>query len=120
MTFRPVSEDWLELRVGAEYLCYPTSFVNASRGMDNPSPQDLGFDVDLARDLLAWGEAYDAIFPEDDPGSAAFSSPSAEDAFNNQGRSLARGVKHAVGDRYEVTYGDRRDQAWLRIPGGGG
>ncbi len=87
--------------------------------MDNPSPQDLGFDADLARDLLAWGDAYDAIFPEDDPGSAAFSSPSAEDAFNNTGSSLVRRVKQAVGDRYEVTSWDRRDQAWLRVPGDG-
>ena len=115
-----MSKEWQGLRVRAEYLCSPTWLINANGGMDNPSPRDLGLAEDLAQDLLTWGADYDAIFPEDDPRSAAFSSPAADDAFNNQGRVLARRVKQAVGARYEVTYWDRRDQAWLRVPGDGG
>jgi len=98
----------------------PDVVRQCERRYGQPEPARSGVRCGPGARPAGVGDAYDAIFPEDDPGSAAFSSPSAEDAFNNQGRSLARGVKHAVGDRYEVTYWDRRDQAWLRVPGDGG
>jgi len=112
-----VNEDRQVLRVASEYRCYPTWLIDADGSTDNPSPKDLGLDEDLSRDLLAWADAFDAIFPEDDPGFAAFSSPAAEAAFFDQGEILARRVKRVVGDRYEVVYlRDLRDPpSWFTV-----
>ena len=92
------------LRVSAEYRCYPTWVSLPGGGVDNPAPADLGLPADLAAELDAWSDEFDAIFPEDDPGSAAFGSPQEERFFYARGRRLAERVAAAVGDRYHVTF----------------
>jgi hypothetical protein len=92
------------LRISAEYQCYPTWVSLPGGGVDNPAPADLGLPADLATALDAWSDEFDAIFPADDPGSAAFDSPEDEQDFYARGRALAERVADAVGDRYHVTY----------------
>jgi hypothetical protein len=96
--------DQPRLRISAEYLCYPTWVSRPGGGVDNPAPADLGLPAELAADLDAWSDEFDAIFPEDDPGSAAFASPDDERAFYARGRQLADQVATAVGNRYHVTF----------------
>ncbi len=95
------------LRVATEYLCYPLWLIHADGGTDNPAPGDLGLPPDLVADLDAWAADYDAIFPPDDPGSAAFASPTAEIDFYDRGRELARRTARALAGRYRVTFIDR-------------
>jgi len=117
-----MNEDRQVLRVASEYRCYPTWLIDAdgstansqsegSRPRRGPLPRPAGL-----------GDAFDAIFPEDDPGSAAFSSLAAEAAFFDQGEILARRVKRVVGDRYEVVYlRDLRDPpSWVTVTSNAG
>lgn len=96
--------DQSRLRISAEYQCYPTWVSLPGGGVDNPAPADLGIPADLSADLDAWSDEFDAIFPEDDPGSAAFASPDDEQDFYARGRVLAQRVADSVGNRYHVTY----------------
>jgi len=104
-----MNEDRQVLRIAWDNRCYPTWLIDADGSTDNPSPKNLGLGQDLSRDLLDRADAFDAIFPEDDSGSAAFSLPAAAAALFDQGEILARRVKRVVGDRYDVVYRDRRD-----------
>ncbi len=106
------------LRVATEYLCYPLWLIHADGGTDNPAPGDLGLPADLVADLDAWAAEYDAIFPPDDPGSAAFPSPQAEVDFYARGRELARRTARAVAGRYAVTFVDRKGAGEIAVPAG--
>lgn len=92
------------LRISAEYQCYPTWVSLPGGGVDNPAPADLGLPADLAAALDSWSDEFDAIFPADDPGSAAFDSPDEERGFYERGRVLAQRVADVMGNRYRVTY----------------
>lgn len=101
------------LRISSEYLCYPTWLSSAGGGWTNPAPSELGLPSDLAAELDAWGDDFDAIYPPDDPGSAAFASAADEAAFYVRGRGLADRVAASVGDRYRVTYMGRNGEVEL-------
>lgn len=96
--------DLPRLRVTADFRCYPTWVFPETGGSDNPDPADLGLPTDLAADLNAWSDEFDAIFPEDDPTASIFPSPDAERAFNDRGLALARRTAAASADRFAVTY----------------
>ena len=101
------------LRISSEYLCYPTWLSSPGGGWTNPAPAELGLPSDLTAELDAWSDDFDAIFPPDDPGSAAFASPADERAFYARGRGLADRVAALVGSRYRVTYMNRPDEVEL-------
>lgn len=105
------------LRMFAEHDCYPLWVTLPGGGEDNPDPHDLGLPDDLADDLVGWADDFDAIFPEDDPGSAAFPDPAAEAAFYDGGLDLARRVARAVEGRFTVTYRDHRRPAAVNVTG---
>jgi len=105
------ADDRQTLRVASEYLCYPLWLTVGGGGTDNLRPEDLDLPADLIADLNAWSDEYDAIFPEDDPGSATFPSSEAEADFYARGRALAERTTAAVGSRYRVTYVDRNANA---------
>ncbi len=91
------------LRVAAEYRAYPVWLLHPD-GTDNPAPEELGLSGPLCRALEEWADDFDTIFPEDDPGAAAFASPDAEKEFNARGRALAQQVADEVGDRFRVVH----------------
>lgn len=99
----PRERPWL--RVLLDYRCYPTWIVHPDGGEDNPAPQELGLPDDLAADLNAWSDEFDAIFQED-PSVPIFPSAQAQAAFDARGRRLAERVASTAGDRYRVTYYD--------------
>lgn len=104
------------LRIAAEYMCFPTWVVAEHGGLENPDPADVGLPDDVAADLMAWSDEYDAIYPEDDPGSAAFSSAKAEASFYERGRALAQRAADVVSDRFTVVYRDRRGDGDVVVP----
>ncbi len=101
------------LRISSEYQCYPTWVSAPGGGWTNPEPAELGLEAGLAGDLDAWSDEFDAIYPADDPGAAAFASPADEDAFYERGRRLAERVAGEVGGRYRVTYFSRSGEVDL-------
>ncbi len=103
------------LRVAAEYKCYPVWVVLPDGGLQNPSPEELGLPADLSEALMAWADALDAIYPPDDPASAAFPSLEAEVSFAVVGREIAERVAVAVGDRFHVIYRDRTERAEITL-----
>ena len=105
------------LRMFAEYECYPLWVSLPDGGEDNPDPHDLGLPGDLADDLVGWADDFDATFPEDDPGSAAFPDAAAEAAFYDRGLELARRVARSVAGRYTVTYHDQRQPSAVTVTG---
>ena len=104
------------LRVATEYLCHPLWLIHADGGTDNAAPGDLGLPADLVADLSAWAANYDAIFPPDDPGSAAFARPQAEIDFYDRGLELARRTARALAGRYQVTFMDRLGAGETDVP----
>jgi hypothetical protein len=101
-----------QVRINAEYLCYPTWVTRPEDGEVNPDPRHLGISEDLAAALDAWSEEFDAIFPADDPGSAAFPSAGAEAAFHDRGRGLAARVAAEL-PGVDVSYFDP-GSGWVR------
>lgn len=90
--------------VRADWKCWPTWTVNESGAVDNPAPADLGLSGGLSTELIAWSEAYDAIFNEDYPPDTAFPSPEAERAWVERGRVLADRMAEELGAGTEVRY----------------
>ncbi len=101
------------LRISCEYLCYPTWLSSPGGGWTNPAPAELGLPSDLAAELDAWSDEFDAIYPPDDPGSAAFATASEEAAFYARGRGLADRVAALLGEQYRVTYMNRPSEVEL-------
>ena len=59
-------------------------------------------------EVVAWSDAYDERFDEDDFTAELFSSDADLRAFDERGRELAQRLAEAVGDRYVVRYHSRR------------
>jgi hypothetical protein len=104
-----------ELRFYAEYHCHPTWVTLPGAGEDNPDPHTLGIPEDLADEVIAWAEAYDDRFDEDDFTAELFSSDADLHAFDERGRELARRLAKAVGDRYVVRYHSVADPTWVTV-----
>lgn len=85
-----------QIRVSAEWRCWPTWTIDADGFLDNPDPHDL-VDGAFADDLVAWADEFDAIYDPEDPGSAAFPSEAAEREFVERGRALAQRLADRLG-----------------------
>lgn len=70
----------------------------------DPASPELGLSADLARDLTAWQNEWDATRNYDDLPSSAFPSDEAERRFDERGWELARRVRQEVNDEWDVTY----------------
>jgi hypothetical protein len=90
--------------VRADWQCWPTWTVDETGTVDNPAPADLGLSAGLATDLIAWADAYDAIFDKEYPPDTAFPTPEAERAWVERGRALADRVAAELGAGTEVRY----------------
>lgn len=102
-----------QIRIAAEWQCWPTWTTDLAGTLDNPDPHDL-VDSALADELVAWADEFDAIFDPQDPGQASFGSEEAEHDFAARGRALSQQVADQLGR--EVTYRYRGDV--VLSPGG--
>lgn len=65
-------------------------------------PDDLPLSADLVTALRAWVGVYERLSSTD----STWPSPDARSRWNEQGRSLARWVRHELGPDYEVVFFD--------------
>jgi hypothetical protein len=94
------------IRVMPDYRSCPAWQPGA--GEYNVDSEKLPISKDLADDLNAWGDVYDAILVLDDPASSGFPDEASEDAFAEQGARLARRLAAELAGRYRVDYHDIR------------
>ncbi|WP_427868839.1 hypothetical protein [Leucobacter luti] len=73
-------------------------WMSGKYGLANIDGHEIGLSDELVRDLLAWGDSADAIFPADDP--ASYELP---DNFLEDGYELARRVRAELPDEWVVT-----------------
>jgi len=94
-----------DLKIMPEYECY--SFWVANGGiLDNVDPASLEIPADLAAEIDAWEQAYEATYVPDNPASSGFSDEESEKAFNSRGRDLATRTAEALGSGWLVQYYD--------------
>ena len=94
------------IRVMPDYQSYPTWQPGAD--VYNVDPGKLPISKDLADELNAWGDEYDATLVLDDPASSGFPGAAAENAFGERGAQLARRLAVELDGRYRVEYHDIR------------
>ena len=94
------------IRVMPDYHSYPTWRPGADEY--NVDPEGLPISEDLAGELNAWGDDYDATLVPDDPASSGFPDAAAEDTFAERGAGLARRLAAELAGRYRVEYHDIR------------
>ena len=94
------------IRVMPDYQSYPTWQPSADEY--NVDPANLPISDELADDLNAWGDDYDATLVLDDPASSGFPDEDAENAFAERGAQLARRLAAELAGRYRVEYHDIR------------
>ena len=86
-----------ELRFYAEYQCFPTWVTVArSRERTTPTPTPSGSPTTWPMQVVAWSDAYDDLFDEDDFTAELFSSDAELRAFDDRGRELAQRVAQAL------------------------
>ena len=74
----------------------------------NVDPEKLPISPDLAAELNAWGDDYDATLVLDDPASSGFPDAAAESDFAERGAQLARRLAVELAGRCRVEYHDIR------------
>jgi hypothetical protein len=89
-----------------DYQCYPTWRPGADEY--NVDPEKLAISQELADELNAWGDDYDATLVLDDPASSGFPDEAAENAFAERGAQLARRLAAELAGRCRVEYHDIR------------
>nr|WP_199041925.1 hypothetical protein [Dyella sp. ASV24] len=89
------------IKVMADYQCFP--LWEASPGVvGNIDPEDLPISLKLKSELLEWASKYDQTLDDDYPPDSGFETPAEEEAFKEQGRQLAKKLKHDLGNQFEV------------------
>ena len=94
------------IRLMPDYQSYPTWQPAADEY--NVDPGTLPISKDLADDLNAWADDYDATLVHDDPASSGFPDAPSENAFAERGAELARRLALELAGRYRVEYHDIR------------
>lgn len=98
---------WRSLKIMAEWCAHPVWFFNpythdVTTAVDPASPE-LGLSPELARDLSAWQDEWDATLDNADP-VPAFPSEEAGRRFDERGWELARRVRREVPADWDVSY----------------
>ncbi|MEV4345011.1 hypothetical protein AB0J83_11090 [Actinoplanes sp. NPDC049596] len=94
------------IRVMPDYQSYPT--WRPGTGEYNVDPEKLPISKELADELNAWGDEYDATLVLDDPASSGFPDAAAEEDFAERGLRLAQRLAAEVAGRFQVEYHDIR------------
>lgn len=95
----------MKIKVMADYDCAPLWWDGGDPGpVGSLQPEGLGLSPALCDELWAWASEYDATLVRDDPARSGFASATAERAFEDRGRHLAKRVAAELGLRAEVRY----------------
>ncbi|WP_110517420.1 hypothetical protein [Herpetosiphon llansteffanensis] len=92
-----------KLRLAPDYWCYPV-WWNDGIQFGDIDPNELPLSPALIADLMAWSDAFDAIYVDDDPASSGFASRAAEQQFAEQGLALAQRLQAELGAEYQIEY----------------
>jgi hypothetical protein len=92
--------------VRPDYRMYPTWRPGTDEY--NVDPVELPISKELADELNAWGDDFDATLVLDDPASSGFPDEASTVAFVERGARLARRLAVELADRYRVEYHDIR------------
>lgn len=93
------------LRIEADFGSWPLWETEASDVATNVDPHSLPIPRDLADELEAWGEAYQATLNEDYPPESGFRSEEAATVWLREGSDLAVRLARALrGQGYRVEY----------------
>ncbi|MGV9294169.1 hypothetical protein [Amycolatopsis sp. NPDC003676] len=99
---------WRSIKVMAEWSADPLwvfdPYAHDVTTPVDPASPELGLSAELARDLSAWQDEWDAMMNHDDPASSAFPSAEAERSFDERGWELARRVRREVPAEWDVSY----------------
>ncbi|MFC7277520.1 hypothetical protein ACFQS1_26290 [Paractinoplanes rhizophilus] len=79
-----------------DYDCFPL-WQRDENGTTNVDPASLPISAELASALLAWADEYDETLDRDDPIRSGFPDEAAAEAFDRQGRELARRLASELG-----------------------
>jgi hypothetical protein len=100
--------EWLcSVKIMAEWGAHPVwffdSLVSAVTSTVDPASPELGLSAELARDLSAWQEEWEATLDNADP-APAFLSAEAGRRFDERGWELTRRVRGEVPADWDVSY----------------
>jgi hypothetical protein len=93
-----------QIKLMADYDCYPLWVYEDMDLMDNPHPSELPLDASTVERLLQWQDTYDGILNREDPASSDFASVEDRVAFEQEGISLWQQLQKELGDEYDVFY----------------
>ena len=94
-----VSHPTVNLRLRPEFACCP--LWDADTG-DNVSHYHIDISMDLAERIENWDDRFQLIYKEDDPVSSGFASPEEEQAYNEEGREIARELAAAWPGKLDI------------------
>ena len=93
-----------QIKLMAEYDCYPLWEYEDNDLIDNPHPAELPLSAATIERLIQWQNIYDGIMNWDDPRSSDFASEEERLAFEQEGISLWQRLQAELVNEYEVFY----------------
>jgi hypothetical protein len=89
------------IKLYMDWGSYPTWEVDDVGDFD---PEDLPLSRETLDRLKAWQASFNSILNWDDPMSTPPTEPEVEEAFQQEGLSLWKQLRHELGSEYEVFY----------------
>lgn len=109
----------MNVRVLAEYNCWPLWVRSPGELADNTNPEDLSISKELVQALLVWNEEYQATYDRDVPQDSGFPSPTDYERWLEQGKVLSQRLFDEMGATVELTYEGFDGDVRLNLPAGG-
>lgn len=106
----------MNVRVLAEFECWPIWMTTPTQPDDNVDPQDLPISRELADELTSWDEEFQAIYDRDVPQDSDFPSDQKRAEWLERGEALARRLHEELGPDVEVTYRGSGGGVRLHLP----
>jgi hypothetical protein len=90
------------IKVMADYGCFPLWDVSQDTGPSNVDPAMLPISPELRRDLMNWANEFDATLNAEDPPSSGFSAPEDERRFKEAAHALAQRLQQELGSAVKI------------------
>ncbi len=106
-----------QIKLMAEYDAHPLwRYGDTSEDVGNIDPANLPLCTETRVRLETWAELYTATLNWDDPPSSGFPSAEAEEAFEQEGVSLWKQLRHELAPNYTVVYFSQKLRRLLNDP----